>query len=37
MTRKERWDVKGLTSGFVPETLADGLNIIAVHLYPKTG
>jgi hypothetical protein len=30
-------DRKGLTSGFVPEKLADDLDFIGVHLYPKKG
>jgi hypothetical protein len=28
-------DRKGLTSGFVPETVADELDFVSVHLYPK--
>jgi hypothetical protein len=30
-------DRKGLTSGFVPERVADDLDCISVHLYPKKG
>jgi hypothetical protein len=30
-------DRKGLTSGFVPEKLADDLDFISIHLYPKKG
>ena len=30
-------DRPGLTSGFVPAKIADGLDFISVHLYPKTG
>jgi hypothetical protein len=30
-------DRPGLTSGFVPSKIADDLDIIAVHLYPKSG
>ncbi len=30
-------DRKGLTSGFVPEKVADDLDFVAVHLYPKAG
>ena len=28
---------KGLTSGFVPEKVADDLDFVSVHLYPKKG
>jgi hypothetical protein len=28
-------DRKGLTSGFVPEKVADDLDLGSVHLYPK--
>ncbi|OYV84692.1 MAG: hypothetical protein B7Z73_14950 [Planctomycetia bacterium 21-64-5] len=27
----------GLTSGFVPNTIADDLDFVSVHLYPKSG
>lgn len=30
-------DRPGLTSGFVPEKIADDLDFIAVHIYPETG
>jgi hypothetical protein len=30
-------DRPGLTSGFVPTKIADDLDFISVHLYPKTG
>src|SRR5256884_3626155 len=30
-------DRKGLTSGFVPEKVADDLDFVSVHLYPKMG
>src|SRR3984893_5236596 len=30
-------DCKGLTSGFVPEKVADDLDFVSVHLYPKKG
>jgi hypothetical protein len=30
-------DRKGLTSGFVPEKVADDLDFVSVHLYPKSG
>lgn len=30
-------DRPGLTSGFVPERVADELDFIAVHIYPETG
>jgi hypothetical protein len=30
-------DRPGLTSGFVPEKVADDLDFVSVHLYPKTG
>jgi hypothetical protein len=30
-------DKKGLTSGFVPGKIADDLDFISVHLYPKKG
>jgi hypothetical protein len=30
-------DRKGLTSGFVPEKVADDLNFVSVHLYPQKG
>ena len=30
-------DRPGLTSGFIPEKIADGLDFIAVHIYPKKG
>jgi hypothetical protein len=30
-------DRKGLTSGFVPEKVADDLDFISVHLYPEKG
>lgn len=30
-------DRPGLTSGFVPDKIADQLDLIAVHLYPETG
>jgi len=30
-------DRPGLTSGFVPAKIADDLDFISVHLYPKTG
>jgi hypothetical protein len=30
-------DRKGLTSGFVPEKVADDLDFLSVHLYPKKG
>ena len=30
-------DRPGLTSGFVPHKIADDLDFISVHLYPKTG
>jgi hypothetical protein len=30
-------DRKGLTSGFVPQKVADDLDFISVHLYPKKG
>ncbi|MFO0803533.1 MAG: cellulase family glycosylhydrolase [Gemmataceae bacterium] len=30
-------DRKGLTSGFVPEKVAEELDFLAVHLYPETG
>jgi hypothetical protein len=30
-------DRPGLTSGFVPEKVADELDFVSVHLYPKTG
>jgi len=30
-------DRPGLTSGFVPEKLADDLDFVSVHLYPKKG
>jgi sugar phosphate isomerase/epimerase len=30
-------DRKGLTSGFVPEKVADDLDFVSVHLYPKKG
>ena len=30
-------DRKGLTSGFVPEKVADDLDFLSVHLYPETG
>src|SRR5690606_11950682 len=30
-------DRPGLTSGFVPEQIAEELDFIAVHLYPETG
>ncbi len=30
-------DRKGLTSGFVPKKVADDLDFVSVHLYPKTG
>jgi hypothetical protein len=30
-------DRKGLTSGFVPEKVADDLDFVSVHLYPKAG
>jgi hypothetical protein len=30
-------DRKGLTSGFVPEKVAEDLDFVSVHLYPKTG
>jgi len=30
-------DRKGLTSGFVPQKVADDLDFVSVHLYPKKG
>ncbi len=30
-------DRPGLTSGFVPETVAENLDFLAVHIYPKAG
>lgn len=30
-------DRKGLTSGFVPDKVAAGLDFVSVHLYPETG
>jgi len=30
-------DRKGLTSGFVPAKVADDLDFVSVHLYPKAG
>lgn len=30
-------DRKGLTSGFVPDQIADNLDFISVHLYPEEG
>jgi len=30
-------DKKGLTSGFVPEEIADDLDFVSAHLYPKKG
>lgn len=30
-------DRKGLTSGFVPEKVAEKLDFVSVHLYPETG
>jgi hypothetical protein len=30
-------DRQGLTSGFVPEKVADDLDFVSVHLYPKKG
>jgi hypothetical protein len=30
-------DRPGLTSGFVPEKVADDLDFVSVHLYPKSG
>jgi hypothetical protein len=30
-------DRKGLTSGFVPEEVADDLDFVSVHLYPRKG
>jgi hypothetical protein len=30
-------DRKGLTSGFVPEKVADDLDFVAVHIYPEAG
>lgn len=30
-------DRPGLTSGFVPEVIAENLDFISVHIYPKTG
>jgi hypothetical protein len=30
-------DRKGLTSGFVPERVAESLDFLCVHLYPETG
>src|SRR5262245_27848576 len=30
-------DRKGLTSGFVPGKVADDLDFVSVHLYPKSG
>ena len=30
-------DAPGLTSGFVPEKIADDLDFIAVHIYPEQG
>lgn len=30
-------DRKGLTSGFVPEKMADHLDFVSVHLYPEKG
>jgi glycerophosphoryl diester phosphodiesterase len=30
-------DQPGLTSGFVPEQIADDLDFIAMHMYPETG
>jgi hypothetical protein len=30
-------DRKGLTSGFVPEKVAEDLDFLCVHLYPETG
>jgi hypothetical protein len=30
-------DRKGLTSGFVPEKVAEDLDFVSVHLYPKKG
>jgi hypothetical protein len=30
-------DRKGLTSGFVPEKVADDLDFVSVHLYPEKG
>jgi hypothetical protein len=30
-------DREGLTSGFVPAKIADDLDFVSVHLYPKTG
>jgi hypothetical protein len=30
-------DRKGLTSGFVPQKVADDLDFVSVHLYPKSG
>jgi hypothetical protein len=30
-------DRKGLTSGFVPQKVADGLDFVSVHLYPRKG
>ena len=30
-------DRPGLTSGFIPEKIADGLDFIAVHIYPEKG
>jgi hypothetical protein len=30
-------DRPGLTSGFVPEKVADDLDFVSVHLYPKKG
>ena len=30
-------DRPGLTSGFVPEKVADDLDFVSVHLYPEKG
>ena len=30
-------DRPGLTSGFVPENVADALDFVSVHVYPKKG
>jgi hypothetical protein len=30
-------DRKGLTSGFVPKKVADGLDFVSVHIYPEKG
>src|SRR5262249_579843 len=30
-------DRPGLTSGFIPTQIADDLDFVAVHLYPKSG